>query len=359
MVTKAVLECAKPLAARDPHVPTLDLIPQGGQHGTFIGAAIGGAIGPDKGPEPFGNTGERQVLREGTVAGGIEVTEELDSLQEGGGAGRLQGHREVGEEAGCQLAEVTIAFHHEGKDLTGVTGQPVVGVLELTLQALRRNVLKHRRADRVRRHLLIEQRLANGVEALEGGTEYGVVPLHHRIEVVLGAAVCGRHYLAIHVDELIERVPVGLQEETDQDRISLRRGEPAQAMRTGLPDVLGEGFLEIGIEPREIEGQGQGGLDLIQFRDQPQECPWRGQAWQRLECVQGGVRGLLDLQEGIEADGHLGRQAGKHPHIELLASLRALLPDHARERRAGGYEDTAVPKKRFGLGDERGCRLQT
>src|SRR5438105_3789659 len=147
---KEVLEFAKPLAARDPHVPTLDLIPQGGQHGTFIGAAIGGAIGPDKGPEPFGNTGERQVRREGTVAGGIEVTEDLDSLQKGGGAGRLQGDREVGEEAGRKLAEVTLAFHHEGKDLTGVAGQPVVGVLELTLQALRRNVLKHRRADRVR-----------------------------------------------------------------------------------------------------------------------------------------------------------------------------------------------------------------
>ena len=174
----------------------------------------------------------------------------------------------------------------------------------------------------------------------------------------MGAAVGGCHHLAIHVDELIERVPVGLQEETNQDRIALRRGEPAPAMRTGRPDVLGEGFLEIGIEPREIEGQGLGGLDLIQFRDQPQERPWRGQAWRRLECVQGGVRGLLDLQEGIEVGGHLGRQAGKHSHIELLASLRALFPDHARERRAGGYEDTAVPEKRFSLGDERGCRLQ-
>jgi|RhiMetdeSRZDD1v2_1073273.scaffolds.fasta_scaffold39796_7 hypothetical protein len=103
-----------------------------------------------------------------------------------------------------------------------------------------------------------------------------MVPLHHRIQVVLGAAVHGRHHLAIHVDELIERVPVGLHEETDQDRIALRRRKPAQAMRTGLPDVLGKGLLEVGIEPRQIQSQYLGRLDLVQFRDQPEERPWRG-----------------------------------------------------------------------------------
>jgi hypothetical protein len=38
--------------------------------------------------------------------------------------------------------------------------------------------------------------------------------------------------------------------------------------------------------------------------------------------------------------------------------LRALFPDDALERRAGGDQDTPVTEKRFGLGHERGGRLQ-
>ena len=129
-------------------------------------------------------------------------------------------------------------------------------------------------------------------------------------------------------------------------------------MGTGLPVMLGEGLLEVGIKPRQIKGQHLGRLELVQLRDQPQERPWRGQSWRRLERVQGGVGCLRNLHEGIEARRHLGRQAGQQPYIELLASLRALFPDHALEGRTSGHEDVAVPEKRFGLGDERGGRLQ-
>jgi hypothetical protein len=41
------------------------------------------------------------------VAGGIEVPQELHCFQERGRARRLQGHGEVGEQAGRKLAEVT------------------------------------------------------------------------------------------------------------------------------------------------------------------------------------------------------------------------------------------------------------
>ena len=54
-----IVELAKACAAPNPDVAPLDLVPQGGQDGTFVGAAIGGAVGPDKGPEPFG--GYRRV----------------------------------------------------------------------------------------------------------------------------------------------------------------------------------------------------------------------------------------------------------------------------------------------------------
>jgi hypothetical protein len=127
-----------------------------------------------------------------------------------------------------------------------------VRVLELPLQALWGNLLEHRGADRVRRHGVVEQQLANRLEALESVAKHGTVPCHRRLQVVLGAAVRGGHYLAVHVDELIEGVPVGLGEETDQNRIALRHREPAQAMRTGVPDVLGQSLLEVGVEPRQI-----------------------------------------------------------------------------------------------------------
>jgi hypothetical protein len=137
--------------------------------------------------------------------------------------------------------------------------------------------------------------------------EHGPVPCHHRVQVVLRPPIRGGDDLAVHVDELIKRVPVRLGEETDQDRIVLRGGELAQAIRTGLPDVLGKGLLEVGVEPCQIQGQDLGCLDLIQFRDQPEERPWRGQTWRRLERVQGGVGRLLNLHESIEVSGHLGR----------------------------------------------------
>ena len=114
----------------------------------------------------------------------------------------------MSQQAGGKLAEVTIAFQDQGKYVTGVASQPVVGLLELALSALRGNVLKHRRADRIRGDRVIEQRLADRVEALERVPEHGAALLNHGIEVVLGAAVRGRHHLAVHVDQVIQRVPL-------------------------------------------------------------------------------------------------------------------------------------------------------
>ena|SRR4051794_8599797 len=100
-------------------------------------------------------------------------------------------------------------------------------------------------------------------------------------------------------------------------------------MRTGWPDVLGQGLWEVGIEPGQVQGEDLWRLDLVQLRDQPQERPWRGQAWWRLERVQGGGGRLLNLHEGIKVRGHRGWQASQQPDIALLAGQGALFPDHA------------------------------
>jgi hypothetical protein len=168
---KEVLQLAKPLAARDPDVAAFDFITQSRQHGTFVGTAIAGTIGANQGPEAFGHTAEWEVLWEGALARGVEVAEDLDGFQQGGRARRLQRDGEVGQQTGRKLTEVPIAFHHEGKHVGGITRQPLVRVLELTLQAFRGNLLKHRGADRVRRHRVVEQHLANRLEALEGVAE--------------------------------------------------------------------------------------------------------------------------------------------------------------------------------------------
>src|SRR5207244_3252607 len=138
---KEVVEFPKPFAARDPHVATFDFVAQGGQHGTFIGTAIARVLGANKGSEAFGHTVEWEVLREGAVARGIEVAQDLDGFQQGGRARRLQRDGQVRQQTGCKLAEVTIAFHHQGKDVRRITRQPLVCVLELPLQALWRNLL--------------------------------------------------------------------------------------------------------------------------------------------------------------------------------------------------------------------------
>src|SRR2546430_8959328 len=62
---KEIVELPKAPTPRDPHVAPLDLVPQGGQDGTFVGAAIGGGVGPHKSAQALGETGVLQRLREG------------------------------------------------------------------------------------------------------------------------------------------------------------------------------------------------------------------------------------------------------------------------------------------------------
>jgi len=68
------------------------------------------------------------------------------------------------------------------------------------------------------------------------------------------------------------------------------RLEETQALDTGLRGVAGEGFLEIVVEPRQVEGEHTRGLNAIQLG---------GQVAYRLGCRHPG-RGLEDL-EGREA----------------------------------------------------------
>jgi hypothetical protein len=161
-----IVELAKPLAAPNPDVAPLDLVPQGGQDGAFVGAVLGGTIGLYKSAQALGETRVRQLLGQGSTPRGVEVTEEGQGVQERRRARGLQGDRQMLQEGGCELPQIAIALHHQGKHGTGVAAQPLLRLLELRLQALRRNRLKHRRAHRLGRHLLIEERVPDRVEAL-------------------------------------------------------------------------------------------------------------------------------------------------------------------------------------------------
>ena len=65
-----------------------------------------------------------------------------------------------------ELPQIAIAFHHQGKHGTGVAAQPPLCLRKLYLQVLPGNLLKDRRAHRLRRHLLVEEGVPNRVEAL-------------------------------------------------------------------------------------------------------------------------------------------------------------------------------------------------
>ena len=355
---KEGVEFAQPFAAREPPVAALDFLAQGRPHGTGIGATIARALGAPKGPEAFGPTAEREGLWAGTGASRGEVAEDLHGFSPGGRARRLQRDGEVGQQTGGKRAEGTRALHPQGNHLSGSASQPLVRVLELPRQALRGNLLQPRRTDRVRRPRVVEQHLAKRLEALEGVAAHDTVPFHHRIAVGLGAAVRGRHHRTIHIDALIEPVPGGLGEETDQDRRALRGREPAQAMRPGGPDMLGQGLWEVGLEPRQIKGEALRRLALSQCRAQPQERRLRGQAGRRLARVPGGVGRLLNLHAGSKVRGQRGRPARQPPDLELLAGQGALFPKHPMAGRVGGHEEGVGPEKRVGLGDAGGGRLQ-
>ena len=128
-----------------------------------------------------------------------------------------------------------------------------------------------------------------------------------RIQAPLGPPIGGGDQLVIHLDELIEGLVIRLHEEADHDGVAVGPLEETQALDTGLRGVAGESFLEIVVEPCQIEGEDARSLDAIQFG---------GQVVHRLGCWQ-ARRGLelverreavvgLDVQQGIEAGGELG-----------------------------------------------------
>jgi hypothetical protein len=147
----------------------------------------------------------------------------------------------------------------------------LLGLLELGLQPLGGNRCKHGGADSIRGHLRIQQGLADGLKALEGGPNHGAVPLRSRIERVLGSAIRGRHKLGVHVDELIERLAIEVAEKTDDKRIALGGEESPQAVGTRLRHLPRKGGLEIIIEPSQVEAQHTRRVNLVQLVEQPQE----------------------------------------------------------------------------------------
>lgn len=52
------LELAQAPTALHPHIAAFEFIPEGRQHGTFVGPAIAGAAVTDEGAEGFRNTGD-------------------------------------------------------------------------------------------------------------------------------------------------------------------------------------------------------------------------------------------------------------------------------------------------------------
>ena len=175
---------------------------------------------------------------------GVQVPQEGHRLEQGRRARGLQRYGEAVEQLGGKLAEGALAFHDEGKHGTALAGQPLLGLLELGLQPLGGHRGKHGRADSIRGHLRIQQGLADGLQALEGGPNHGAVPLRSRIERVLGAAIRGRHELGVHVNELIERLAIGVAEKADYQGVALGGEESPQAVGTGLHHLPCKGGLE-------------------------------------------------------------------------------------------------------------------
>ena len=127
------------------------------------------------------------------------------------------------------------------------------------------------------------------------------------IQAPLGPPIGSGDQFVIHLHELIEGLVVRLHEEADQHSVPLGRGQEAEALDTRLRRMPGQGFLQIVVEPRQVEGEYTRGLNTVQLG---------GQAAHRLRGRHAG-RGLerverreavvgLDLQQGIEA----GRQIG-------------------------------------------------
>jgi len=81
---------------------------------------------------------------------------------------------------------------------------------------------------------------------------------------VLGSAIHRGHQFMVHVDELIERIAVGLAEEAHQHGIACGAGDPASDVHWPAK-LLRKGFLEVVIEPGQIEREDLRGLHLPQL----------------------------------------------------------------------------------------------
>src|SRR5215471_8863299 len=77
---KEIVKLTKARAAPNPDIALLDLVPQGGQDGTFVSAAIDRAVGPYKGAQALRKTRVRQLLGQGPAPRDIEVAEEGDGV---------------------------------------------------------------------------------------------------------------------------------------------------------------------------------------------------------------------------------------------------------------------------------------
>src|SRR5215475_5229067 len=75
-----IVKLTKARAAPNPDIALLDLVPQGGQDGTFVGPTTGGAVGSYKGAQALGETRVRQLLGPGPAPRDIEVAEEGDGV---------------------------------------------------------------------------------------------------------------------------------------------------------------------------------------------------------------------------------------------------------------------------------------
>ena len=101
LMEEEFVELAKPLAAPNPDVAPFDLVPQGGQDGTFVGAALGSTISLYKSAQALGETCVRQLLGQGSTPRGVEVTEEGQGVQESRRARGLQVDRQMLQEVGA------------------------------------------------------------------------------------------------------------------------------------------------------------------------------------------------------------------------------------------------------------------
>jgi hypothetical protein len=208
------------------------------------------------------------------------------------------------QEGRRKLPQIAIALHHQGKHRTGVAVQPLLRLLELGLQALRRNLLKHGGPHRLRQDLLVEEGPPNGVEALQGGSQHMAMAFDRLVQLPLGTPIRGGDQLVIHLYELIEGLVVRLHKEADQHSRALGRLEEAEALGTGLRRVPGEGFLQIVVEPREVEGEYARSLDAIQLGGEVTHRLWGRHTRRGLEHVERReAMASLDVQQGIETGG--------------------------------------------------------